>query len=194
MNQDLWSTNQYSLEFWFTQEIARSPLLVPECEMAELVYMPLSTLWAVCSFKDVHDKINHFVSNLQSFLPLLHLKPHFMVLPRVSFWSGVDLQHLLTAGITILTIEGPISHLVVELPYPAYYHHNGQHHNRFIHNALSSKNRLAYECFATAGHGSLDLEFRAQLLAACWLLLKLVNMWFLISQENRSTMKHLTCT
>lgn len=35
--QDSWTTNQFSLEFWYSQEIARSLLLVPDCADADLV-------------------------------------------------------------------------------------------------------------------------------------------------------------
>ncbi len=102
--QDLWTTYQYSLEFWFSQEIARSMLLVPDCADADLVYVPLKLLWAVCN-DDVKETVSIFMAHMKIFLPLLDYKPHFVSLSRVAHWNGIDVQQLMDSGVTILTID-----------------------------------------------------------------------------------------
>ncbi len=161
--QDLWTTNQYSLEFWFSQEIARSMLLVPDCADADLVYVKL--LWAACN-DDVRETVSIFMAHMKIFLPLLDYKTQFVSLSRVAHWNGIDVQQqlvLLDSGVTILTIEGrdhPLDH-VIEVPYPAHYHHHdGMRRNRFIHGARTDKNILAFEAFATGNHYGPDLALR----------------------------------
>lgn len=167
--QDLWTTNQFSLEFWFSQEIARSLLLVPNCADADLVYVPLKLIWAACN-DDVRETISIFMAHLNIFLPLLDRKPHFMTLSRVADYNGVDMQQLLDSRIMILTIEGrnqPLD-LVIEVPYPAHYHHHdGLRRNRFLHRASTEKSLLAFEAFAIDTHHGPELPLREALLQAC---------------------------
>ena len=168
--QDIWSTNQYSLEFWFTQQIVRSPLKVISCESADLVYVPLTTLWAPCDHEDVQAKIAEFTADVKMHLPLLETKPHFMVLPRVHFYSGLDLQRFKDVGLTFITIEGDLGPHFVEVPYPSYYHHHdGLASNRFIQKAVQSKDLLAFECFGTTKHVNEAVNIRKALQAACLL-------------------------
>ena len=167
--QDLWTTNQFSLEFWFSQEIARSMLLVPDCVDADLVFVPLKLIWAACN-DDVRETVSIFMAHMKIFLPLLDHKPHFLTLSRVADWNGIDMQQLLDAGVTVLTIEGsdhPLDH-VIEVPYPAHYHHhNGLRHNRFLQGARTDKTILAFEAFATSNHYGPSLTLREALVEAC---------------------------
>ena len=98
--QDLWTTNQFSLEFWFSQEIARSMLLVPACVDADLVFVPLKLIWAACN-DDVRETVSIFMAHMKIFLPLLDHKPHIVTLSPVADWNGIDMQQLLDAGVTV---------------------------------------------------------------------------------------------
>lgn len=164
--QDLWSTNQYSLNFWWTQQLGRSPLLVQDCSKADIVYIPLADQWAECNyFPDIAAKFEHFTANLHRFLPLLGEKPHFMALSRVGPWTRLDLEKYKAAGITMLTIEGDTTDNFITVPYPAlYHHHDGLHYNRFI---TLDKENLIFESFGYRGHGGHVLEVREKVYAAC---------------------------
>ncbi len=164
--QDSWTTNQFSLEFWYSQEIARSLLLVPDCADADLVYVPLKLIWAACN-DDIRETISIFMAHMRIFLPLLDHKPYFVTRSRVADWNGIDMQHLLDSGITVLTIEGrdhPLD-LVIEVAYPAHYHHHDG--LRHLHGARTDKTLLAFEAFATNNHYGPDLALREALLEAC---------------------------
>ena len=167
--QDVWSTNQFSLEFWFWREIGRSPLLVADCANANFVYVPLSLLWLPCTiFPEFGHKFGNFTAAIETHLPLVTQKPHFMPLSRVSFWSGIYIEQFINLGFTLLTIEGASRPGIIEVPYPGYYHHHaGLPYNRFIRRALQSKKKLAYECFATVHHAGAALELRQALHSAC---------------------------
>ena len=144
-------------------------LLVPDCADADLVYVPLKLLWAVCN-DDVKETVSIFMAHMKIFLPLLDYKPHFVSLSRVAHWNRIDVQQLMDSGVTILTIGGrdhPLDH-VIEVPYPAHYHHHdGMRRNRFIHGARTDKSILAFEAFATGNHYGPDLALREALLEAC---------------------------
>lgn len=161
--QDLWSTNQFSLEFWYTQQIGRSKLLVQDCQDADLVYIPLTTQWGGCGYEDISGKFAEFTANLNTYLPFLNEKPHFMALARVFMWTGLNLDAYTEAGITFMTVEGDLSRHFIKVPYPGlYHHHDGLHDNRFIRNAITQKkNRMAFECFG------LRYPFREALYKAC---------------------------
>ena len=164
--QDLWSTNQYSLNFWWTQQLGRSPLLVQDCSKADVVYIPLADQWAECNyFPDIAAKFEHFTANLHKYLPLLGKKPHFMALSRVGPWTRLDLGKYKAADITMLTIEGDMTDSFITVPYPAlYHHHDGLHQNRFI---MPDKENLVFESFGYQGHGGHVLEVREKVYAAC---------------------------
>lgn len=167
--QDLWSTDQFSLEFWFAQQIGRSPLLVEECQEADIVYIPLLTLWAEngCD-EEQHERVKEFISDISNLLPHLPDKPHFMTIPRVLAFSNVDPNAFLDKGINILTIEGwaESDPAIIEVPYPSAYHrHAGLARNRFIDHALQSKSHLVFQSFALDRHADNDVRY--QLHQAC---------------------------
>ncbi len=176
MEQDLFATNQYSTEFIFAQEIARSPLLVRDCQQADVVYVPLEAQWAYCAewsqyFEGtelIRTKIDDFSRNLKTILPLWREKPHFMAISRLAVWgSGLNLQAFLDVGMTILTIEGDGRPELIEVPYPGQFHwHAGLQQNRFIKKALAEKARLAFQAFMIE-HNDMPLSNRAELYDAC---------------------------
>ncbi len=154
----------------YTDHLTKTTCYAFCTEDADLVFVPVTVLWASYNFDDIDATMADFASKFVSFLPLVDLKPHFLILPRVTFFSGLELEQFAAAGITLLTIEGDSSEFeaIIEIPYPSHYHHHsGLAHNRFMHKALVSKTYLAYECFATSYHHSDDLLFREALLAAC---------------------------
>lgn len=164
-------TDQYSLEFWFAQQIQRSPLIVEDCQFADLVYIPLLTVWAGsdCQNEDQQRRVKEFVSNVATFLPRLQDKPHFMTVARVLHFTGVDVYPLFEHGITVLTIEGDPSHsAIIEVPYPSAYHqHAGLSSNKFIQHALENKSKLVFQSFALSNHHNEDLALRQALHQAC---------------------------
>ncbi len=168
LEQDLWATNQYSFEFLFAQEIARSPLLIDDCMEADLVYVPLTVQYLPNrAFEDVNTKIDNFTAHLDLFLPLLSDKPHFMATPWATEFAALNFEALKSAGVTIFTTEGDGSPEYVEVPYPGHYHHHsGLRRNRFMRKALNSKSSLAFECFWTHHDGGA-LNIREGLMKAC---------------------------
>ncbi len=168
MEQDLWTTNQFSLEFWTEQQVSRSPLLVADCAHADLVYIPLTVQWAPSKkFEEMHTKINKFENNMHEFLPYLGTKPHFMAVSWTISFTGLHVDHFKRNGIIIIIIEGDGSPGIIEVPYPGHYHHHaGLQLNRFIQQALTAKTMLAYECF-DAKHGDIILNVRQELATAC---------------------------
>ena len=71
---------------------------------ADLVYVPLKLLWAVCN-DDVRETLSIFMAHMKIFLPLLDYKPHFVSLSRVAHWNGIDVHQLKDSSVTILTID-----------------------------------------------------------------------------------------
>lgn len=152
------------------QQIVRSPLLVPHCADADLIYVPFNLQWAKCHWaEDIYDIVQNFTDNLENWLPLLHDKPHFMAISFVAIHQAemMNISRFIEAGISFLTIEGDGSPAFVEVPYPSHYHdHAGLPHNRFMQAALWNKSRLAFQCFRTH-HGDDVLNIRQQLWEAC---------------------------
>lgn len=151
---DIFRTNQFSLEYIFRKLMIESPLVSESCETADIVFVPLTVLCQP-KYKEVQDNIARFTKDPGAFLPFVKVKPHFIALPRcLQYTDYFEIDDLRRAGLfAFLTIEPRpdiIEPDIIVVPYPArYHHHSGLARNRFIAHALQPENKewLAYENF-----------------------------------------------
>ncbi|KAK9806050.1 hypothetical protein WJX73_008996 [Symbiochloris irregularis] len=70
----LWNSNWHSNDLWFADNFRISPLRVFDITEADAVFVPICL-----GIQDVQTQ-HEFINNLEQYLPLLHQKPHLVVL------------------------------------------------------------------------------------------------------------------